>query len=95
MDLFAKILMFGSLAEEGAKVSPQEIYCALEDPLPLERLLDILNIDRKCIQLAMVNHRAVDLGHLIRPGDRVALFPPQYPVFSDWKDFRIKAAEDR
>lgn len=95
MNPSTQVLLFGSLVEKGAEGTPQATHLVLQGPLPLARLLDILNLPAERIQLAMVNHRAVDLGHLIRPGDRVALFPPEYPVFSDWKDFRIKVANDR
>jgi len=40
------------------------------------------------VQLVMVNHKAVHTNSTINPGDRIALFPREYPVFADWKDFR-------
>jgi hypothetical protein len=39
--------------------------------------------------MALVNHRAVPKTTLIRPGDRLSLFPREYPIFADWKDFRV------
>jgi hypothetical protein len=36
----------------------------------------------------MVNHKAVSPDHLIHPGDRIALFPKEYAIFADWKNFR-------
>jgi hypothetical protein len=36
----------------------------------------------------MVNHRSVEKAALVRPHDRLALFPPEYPFFVDWKDLR-------
>jgi hypothetical protein len=41
------------------------------------------------VQLAMVNHRAVHKDSMIKQGDRLALFPREYIVFADWKDFRF------
>jgi molybdopterin converting factor small subunit len=54
----------------------------------LKELLDRLEIAPDRVQLAMVNHRAVFLDHLIHPGDRIALFPREYTIFADWKNFR-------
>jgi len=51
-------------------------------------LLQQLGIPRDHVQLIMVNHRAVTADMCVRPGDRVALFPQEYPIFPDWKDFR-------
>ena len=37
----------------------------------------------------MVNNKAVKVDALINPGDRIAFFPKEYPLFADWKDFRL------
>jgi hypothetical protein len=34
-------------------------------------------------------HRAVSRDHVVYPGDRIALFPREYAIFADWKDFRF------
>lgn len=60
----------------------------LDTELPVFELIKKLGISREHVQLVMVNHRAVRRNALVRPGDRVALFPQEYPVFTDWKDFR-------
>jgi len=49
-------------------------------------VLDLSNIPAKEVGLAMVNHRSVPKGSLIHPGDRLSLFPREYPIFADWLD---------
>ena len=55
------------------------------------RVIDLLcklRIPRENVQLVMRNHRAVTMNDLVSSGDRLALFPREYPLFVDWKDFR-------
>jgi hypothetical protein len=61
----------------------------LENPLPLPTVLQRLAIPVDDVQLVMVNHRAVAKDVLIRPSDRVSLFPKEYPIFADWRDLRL------
>lgn len=56
--------------------------------LPLTELLHRLGISRDQVQLVLLNHRPAAMDAVVRPGDRVALFPPEYPIFADWKDYR-------
>ena len=84
----AEVYLFGSLSHEsnGGKAHP--IQYALQEPIPLNDLLDCLGILTERVQLAMVNYRAVPLDHVIHPGDRIALFPKEFAIFADWKNFR-------
>jgi hypothetical protein len=36
-----------------------------------------------------LNNRAVPKNSTIHPGDRLSLFPREYPIFVDWKDHRF------
>jgi molybdopterin converting factor small subunit len=56
--------------------------------LPLDPEPFSLRIPFNKVQVVMVNYRAVAKHSTIHPGDRVSLFPREYPVFADWKDFR-------
>jgi molybdopterin converting factor small subunit len=60
----------------------------LDAPTPLHQVLRNLKIPSNRVQVAMVNYRAVSKNTTIHPGDRISLFPREYPVFADWKDFR-------
>jgi hypothetical protein len=71
---------------------PIEIF--LESPAPLSRVLSDNQISVEKIQLMMRNHRPVLLDETIQPGDRLALFPKEYPFFVDWYDYRNKSKPD-
>lgn len=82
------IRAFGSL-----QPNLEEAHGLLEElpsngELSLFELLNELNIPRDRVQLVMINNRAVKMDARVRTGDRVALFPREYPVFVDWKDYR-------
>ena len=62
-------------------------------PIPLVEVLKGLDIAPDSVQLAMVNHRAVPKTRIIRPGDRIALFPKEYPIFADWVSLRMPGME--
>ena len=88
-DPVTEVLLFGSLWREGQPFITRQVQIELQTPTPLPDLLERLHIGGKRVQLAMVNYRAVSPDHVVRPGDRVSLFPKEYPLFADWKDFRF------
>ena len=55
---------------------------------PSAEFLETIDVPGNRIQLAMVNHRAADLDTMVGAGDRVALFPKEYPIFVDWHAYR-------
>jgi molybdopterin converting factor small subunit len=81
-----KILLFGSLRPDISRESVLEY--SQTDILPVTDLLKQLAVAADRVQLVMVNHKAVSFDYGVLPGDRVALFPKEYMVFADWKDFR-------
>ena len=83
------VYLFGSLLNGLADHCDHPIQLELEAPSPLFEVLNLLPIQSDTVQLAMVNHRAVSRDHMIYPGDRISLFPKEYPFFADWKDFRF------
>jgi hypothetical protein len=85
---FIEVVLLGSLVKRFQEVSGHSKLLELQGPVPLPEVLKLLSIPPDKVQLAMVNHRAVAPDCLIRPGDRVTLFPKEYPLFADWKDFR-------
>jgi len=88
MKAVIEVYLFGSLRHEGKGNRAHPIQCALQAPIPLNDLFDCLGVFSDRVQLAMVNYRAVSLDHVIHPGDRIALFPKEYTIFADWKNFR-------
>ena len=88
MKAVTEVYLFGSLSHEGKGNGAPPIQYALQASIPLKDLFDCLGIFSDRVQLAMVNYRAVSLDYVIHPGDRIALFPKEYAIFSDWKNFR-------
>lgn len=86
MDETVDIYLFGSLAK------PRDGKTNLEVPLgttvPVIELIRRLGLTDQ-VQLVMVNRRAVEFDTPVKAGDRLALFPQEYPVFPDWNDFRM------
>ncbi len=83
-----EVYLFGSLGIDQGGIRIDRIQSDIQDDIQLEDFLNILKIAPGKVQLVMVNHKAVPRNHLIHPGDRVALFPREYPIYPDWKDFR-------
>ncbi len=84
-----QVYLFGSLLSGSADPRDCPIQLDLEAPTPACEVLNLLTIPVGKVQVVMVNHKAVYLDHMIYPGDRVSLFPREYPFFADWKDFRF------
>jgi molybdopterin converting factor small subunit len=86
------IIPYGSLKNEtGADLSGKRVE-PIAHRQPLSQFLEAIGISGKRIQLAMVNHRAAGLDTMVGAGDRVALFPKEYPIFVDWHAFRHTSA---
>ena len=89
MNAKARVYLFGSLQGGFEDRCNHPIQLDLETPTTLVQVLDLLSIPPDKVQVVMVNHRAVYRDHVICPGDRVSVFPKEYPFFPDWKDFRF------
>ena len=83
-----QVYLFGSLRKRSGDLYDQPIQLDLKTPTPLTEVLKSLRISPDMVQLTMVNYRAIPKDFTIHPGDRLSLFPKEYPVFVDWKDFR-------
>jgi molybdopterin converting factor small subunit len=84
-----EVHLFGSLKKTLVDSNNPLIQLRLKDPTPLRHVLESIEIASDSVQLVMVNHKAVPKDTLIYPGDRLALFPKEYAVFADWRDFRF------
>ena len=82
-----QICLFESLRKRPGDRKDLSIQWDLKTQTPLSELLKDLEIPSDTVQLSMVNHKAVPKEATIYPGDRLSLFPKEYPVFVDWKDF--------
>lgn len=86
---YTQINLFGSLRKKMEGLYNLPIQFDLNSPIPLIDVLRRFDIPLNMVQLAMVNYRAVPKNSIIKPGDRLSLFPREYPVFADWKDLRF------
>ena len=84
-----QVCLFGSLRERLENKKGLSIQLDLKTPTLLIEVLEILEIPSDAVQLSMVNYRAVPKETTIYPGDRLSLFPKEYPVFVDWNDLRF------
>ena len=90
MKSFTEVCLFGSLRRVLGDLYDLPLQMDLNAPTPLPEVLKGLKIPFNMVQVAMVNYRAVSKNSTIHPGDRISLFPKEYPVFADWKDFRYQ-----
>jgi molybdopterin converting factor small subunit len=82
------LYVFGSLRNRTASSLESPYRLNIDASASIKGILQRCGISLDQVQLVIVNHRAVPKESMINPGDRVAVFPKEYPVFVDWKDFR-------
>lgn len=85
-----EIIRYGSLRDvQSSTALPPDNQFPLSEETTLATVINRLDIPPGSIQLVMHNHRAVSKDAVIKPGDRLALFPQEYPIFIDWNDYRL------
>jgi molybdopterin converting factor small subunit len=85
-----QIILYGNLQNDRKDSPyPSEKLLNLAKATSLKNVIHELDIKRERVQLVMRNHHAVSKDAVINPGDRVAFFPVEYPVYPDWNDFRF------
>lgn len=70
------VLLGGHLREEMGR-GGGEIQVQMPDPPTLEGLLELLGLAHQRAKLILVNGRGATAATVLRPGDRVAIFPPE------------------
>ncbi|MBL0715957.1 MAG: hypothetical protein JJV98_19905 [Desulfosarcina sp.] len=88
MTKIVTIVPYGSLRSVLPTASANSLSHPLEAARSLADVLNAIGVPAAQIQLAMVNHRAVTIETDIHEGDRIALFPKEYPIFVDWHPYR-------
>jgi hypothetical protein len=84
-----QVLLFGSLSRFHRGKSGDVLELDLQVPTGISGVLELLKIPAQNVSLAMVNHRSVPKDFVVQPGDRLSLFPREYPIFADWLDHRF------
>ena len=85
----AMVHLYGSLPKSISHPAGVPLEAYIEAPLPLLSVIEQVGVSPDSVQLVMVNNHSVSQDTIIHPGDRVALFPKEYPIFADWKDHRF------
>lgn len=85
------IIPYGSLRVRAGLSPGGALVHAIRHGQPLSAVLKTMGIPVDRVQLVMVNHRPAGLETEVGTGDRVALFPGEYPIFADWHAFRRRA----
>lgn len=89
MNPMTNVFLFGSLSRFSRGKRGEALELDLQTPIGIPDVLDLLKIPAQDVSLAMVNHRSVPKDCVVHPGDRLSLFPREYPIFADWFDHRF------
>ena len=75
----------GSLLPNGSPEQPGLIEITLKDGATVQEFIQALELPKERVKLIFVNHTGAFLNQPLKEGDRVSLFPAEYPVFNDWE----------
>jgi rubredoxin/putative ubiquitin-RnfH superfamily antitoxin RatB of RatAB toxin-antitoxin module len=75
----------GSLLLYGSPEHPGSIEITLKNGATVQEAIQALGIPKERVKLIFVNHTGTFSDQPLKDGDRVSLFPAEYPVFADWK----------
>jgi len=70
------VLLGGSLRALHPEARDGEMKIAVDGPLRIDEFLERTNIPADQARMLMLNHRRASLDTVVRPGDRLAVFPP-------------------
>jgi rubredoxin/putative ubiquitin-RnfH superfamily antitoxin RatB of RatAB toxin-antitoxin module len=79
------VKLMGSLLAYGSPEQPEFTEIAVKIRATVREAIRILGIPEERVKLILVNHTGTFLDQPLKEGDRVSLFPAEYPVFTDWK----------
>ena len=75
----------GSLLPYGSPEQPGLIEITLKNGATVQEAIQALGIPKERVKLIFVNHTGASLNQPLKEGDRVSLFPAEYPIFTDWE----------
>jgi len=79
------VKLMGSLLPYGPPEQPGLVEVEIKPGATVQEAIQALGIPKERIKLIFVNHTVAFLDQPLKKGDRVSLFPAEYPVFADWK----------
>jgi len=75
----------GSLLPYGPPEQPGFVEITIKTGATVQEAIQVLGIPKERVELIFVNHTGAFLDQPLKEGDRVSLFPAEYPVFADWR----------
>jgi rubredoxin/putative ubiquitin-RnfH superfamily antitoxin RatB of RatAB toxin-antitoxin module len=84
----------GSLLPYTSPEQPGLIEISLKDGSTVREAIQSLKIPAETVKLVLVNHTGAFWDQALKDGDRVSLFPAEYPVFADWKGSILRKEHD-
>jgi rubredoxin len=78
------VKLMGSLLSYGSPGRLELIKILLKNESTVQEAIQALGIPTERVKLILVNHAGALLNQPLKNGDRVSLFPAEYPVFVDW-----------
>jgi len=79
------VKLMGSLLTDGSPDQPGLIEITLKNGATVQEAIQALELAKERVKLIFVNHTGAFLDQPLKEGDRVSLFPSEYPVFTDWE----------
>jgi len=79
------VKLMGSLLPYGSPEQPGLTEIILKNGATVQAAIQALGIPKERVKLILVNHTGALLDQQLKNGDRVSLFPAEYPVFADWE----------
>ncbi len=79
------VKLMGSLLSYGSPEKPGLIEISLRIGSTVLGMIQSLGIPSERVKLILVNHTGALLDQPLKNGDRVSIFPTEYPVFADWE----------
>jgi len=79
------VKLMGSLLTYAPQSQSELIQASLKDGSTVWEAIQSLRIPKERVKLILVNHTGGLLNQPLKEGDRVSLFPAEYPVFADWE----------
>jgi rubredoxin/putative ubiquitin-RnfH superfamily antitoxin RatB of RatAB toxin-antitoxin module len=79
------VKLMGSFLSYGSPGQPGLIEISLKNGSTVREAIQASGIPTERVKLILVNHTGAFLDQPLQDGDRVSLFPAEYPVFADWE----------
>ena len=84
------VKLMGSLLTYSSSEQLGLIEITLKNGATVQEAIQALEIPKERVKLIFVNYTGAFFDQPLKEGDRVSLFPAEYPVFADWEGSILK-----